>query len=92
MTNFFESFFVIVMIFCLCALFSFFIRLIIIRFKEKNKKSEPKQTAPTIYFVQQTQSAKKRKKTKRKNTTVALKGLMITPEKFEALKKNNFED
>lgn len=92
MMNFLEGLLIIIMIFCLCALTSFFIRLIIIWFKERNKKSKPKQTAPTVYFVQQTQSAPKRKKTKRKNTTIALKGLMITPEKFEALKKNNFED
>ncbi|MBQ7373185.1 MAG: hypothetical protein IJW64_01305 [Clostridia bacterium] len=92
MTNFLEGFLIVMMIFCFCVGIAFVIRLIIAWIVGKPAKSEPTVAEPTVYFVKQTQSKPKRKRARRKSPSVALKGLMITPEKFEALKNNNFEE
>ena len=87
MKGFLESFLIICMIFCFCFGISFFIRLLLLWLKDK-KNDNAKQT---IYLIEQT-TKPKRKKSRKKHTDVALKGLMITPEKFKIYKDNDFEN
>ena len=96
MTSFWQGLLLIVMVFCFCAGISLCLSPIISWLKSKATKTQTEQTKqtdaqPTIYLIEHTKKPKRRK-TKRKTTDVALKGLMITPEKFETLKNNDFED
>ena len=91
MTSFIKGLLLVIMAFCFCAGISLFISVIITWFKEKTTPPKPQPTKPTIYYVEQTKKSK-RKKPRKKTVNVALKGLMITPEKFETIKNNEFEN
>ena len=90
MKSFLEGFLIVCMIFCFCFGIAFLFRLLLIWLKEE-KLSDTTQAKPTVYLVEQTQKTK-RKKARKKHTDVAIKGLMITPEKFKIYKDNNFEN
>lgn len=90
MPSFFDGFLIICMIFCFCFGISFLIRLLFLWLKEE-KIDDAIAPKPTVYLVEQT-AKPKRKKSRKKHTDVALKGLMITPEKFKVYKDNDFEN
>ena len=96
MTSFLQGLLLIVLVLCFCAGISLCLSPIISWFKNRASLNQTHQTKstegqPTIYLIEHTKKPKRRK-ARRKSTDVALKGLMITPEKFEAIKNSNFED
>ena len=91
MTSFLKGFLLIIMVFCFCGGISLIVRLILVYFRDKKTNANKPQQSPTVIYVTNTQTKPKKKRRKKKSPDVALKGILITPEKFQTIKNGNFE-
>lgn len=94
MPNFFQGLLIMAMLFSFCFSMAIVIKLAVlwVEYRKNNENVTPKEenSGAKIYYIKETLPPKKRRKKRpRKSPNLALKGVVLHPDQFKIIEKDN---